>query len=392
MAFASIYCIDGSGNQNAREADKKRPIYKLEVSNGEISRVLREDRSVIDYLSEQINALKKDAAILIAADLPIGLPSNPDDVYRAIDADSFLDWLAKTQSRLKKTNGNWRESLIAKAERGETRTPLMPFVSYSNAKEIPPDKTARRLCDMMSKGESVYCLDHGPKQVGKAALQFWFDVLIDLQTQFTSRVAVWPFENTTGKQIVVAECYPAFCQRMVFQRMISKRDPLQVSKALIGLTKDVNRNHGISIETWIHAASSEDEFDMFTAALAFREKMAANEDLLKCPDNSLCRTYEGWMLGLDESSLKESVTDNHENTSKQKNQRSSARHNAPAVPVGDSNRNDQMNLGPSGARGPKGPLTSMKCYRKRHDGTQCGYEYETNAQDVFQKKCPICQL
>jgi hypothetical protein len=62
-----------------------------------------------------------------------------------------------------------------------------------------------------------------------------------------------------------------------------------------------------------------------------------------------------------------------------------------AVPIGGRNRHDQEDLGPSGTRGAKGPLHRLKCRRRGGDGAECGHEYETNTQDVFQKKCPACQ-
>jgi hypothetical protein len=74
MTIATIFCIDGSGNKNVRQADKKRPIYKLDCSSGKISRLLpNKDKSVFEFFADQIDILK-DGTTLIAADLPLGLP------------------------------------------------------------------------------------------------------------------------------------------------------------------------------------------------------------------------------------------------------------------------------------------------------------------------------
>ena len=89
-------------------------------------------------------------------------------------ADSFLTWLETTGKRLGTSGQGWRDLLIAKGV--QARSPLQPFVSIQEG-EDKAQVRHRRKCDVRSKGESVYCLDHSSKQVGRAALQFWFEVL-----------------------------------------------------------------------------------------------------------------------------------------------------------------------------------------------------------------------
>ena len=297
MRLGTVFCIDGSGNKDRQAADRKRPIYRLHVKEGAISRPLLEgDESAVQFFVRQFDDGTLPRPILIAADLPIGLPAQPSDVYEAVKVQTFLEWLDTTRKRLATSQQTWREGLIAAGV--AHRSALRPFVSIGKGEKIAAVR-AKRACDKASNAESVYCLDHGGKQVGRAALQFWFEVLWPLRERFKDRVAVWPFELCEGADIIIAECYPAECQRIVYGATVKKRQPLEVAKALTGLLQDKGRSRDIQPETWVHAASSEDEFDMFTTTLAFREMLAAGENIFWYPpDSPDCTATEGWILGL----------------------------------------------------------------------------------------------
>src|SRR4051794_822353 len=115
MRPGTVYVIDGSGNADPREADRKRPIYRLDVSVGGITRsLLPEGQSALHFLRAQIDSLQVAKPVLIAADVPIGLPAAPGDVFTAVSADSFLTWLEATEKRLGTSGQRWRDLLIAK--------------------------------------------------------------------------------------------------------------------------------------------------------------------------------------------------------------------------------------------------------------------------------------
>ncbi len=139
--------------------------------------------------------------ILIAADIPIGLPSQPSDVYKTVKAKTFLEWLGAVKGRLAADRQTWREGLIAAGV--AQRSAVRPFVSIGKGEEIGVLR-AKRACDKASNAESVYCLDHGGKQVGRAALQLWFEVLLPLRRQFQQRLAVWTFEPWDQAEVIVA--------------------------------------------------------------------------------------------------------------------------------------------------------------------------------------------
>lgn len=392
MSLGTVFCIDGSGNKNASDANRKRPIYCLDREAKVITRpVLNSNKTAVEYLKEQIDDVNVKRPVLIAADVVIGLPSAPCDVYSEIKASTFLDWLMLTDQRLKTSKASWSEGLIASSF--SERTFAKPFVSLkkrASKKEVE----AKRRCDELSGGESVYCVDHSAKQVGRASLQFWFEVLVPLRKEFHDQLAVWPFESIVDKKVIVAECYPAASQERVYGSTISKRDPLKVASALKQLEREL-KDEGVKVDigTWIHAASSEDEFDMFSTAV---HMLRTDDELLYAFPESLakCRTLEGWMLGLSDKpdTMRDSKSGRKRNSWDQSSSaRNSNNKKKLAVPIGQLNKQSQRNRGPNMNSGVMGTRYSMECERQLPNGEICGFRYETNGQDVFHKKCPSCQ-
>ncbi len=289
-----LFCIDGCGNKDARTANLKRPIYGVDLSSGCVAReILLTGESVVDFFQREIEGRTNRQPILIAADLPIGLPDARSSVYESVSAISFLDWLCKTRLRLEKTNEDWRDGLIVSSvlDRSDKR----PFVSFAKGGQASLAREKRQ-CDVVAGGESLYCVDHGGKQVGKAALQFWFEVLLPLHDMYRDELGIWPFDSLIDKRIVIAECYPAEYQRTLYGRKIKKRNSMDVAKALSNIAQDTKLNRKIALATWIYAASSEDEFDMFSTAIALRDLFVGIKDLFWHP--SECAEMEGWILGL----------------------------------------------------------------------------------------------
>ena len=377
--FAKIFCIDGSGNKNQRDADLKRPIYCVSTSERSISRFDLKGDSALTIFTEHCKSASMENRILIAADVVIGLPAQPETPW--CSHNSFPNWLEATYERIGKRD--WRDVLIANDL--SQSSAQQPFVKV---KKGTKDKIAhKRLCDKITNGESVYCIDSGAQQVGRASLQFWFEVLMPFRKNYPDQVAIWPFESIEEKAIVVAECYPTANQADLDLPKKIKRNAPKVVDAILSL-RDQKEAITIDERTWFHAVSSEDEYDTFTTAYSFAKRNDVSA-LLHCPTEkelSFVRTHEGWMLGLrhpTNPASGENIEGVQERSTKKK----------PAKltnGVGQRNRNEQENLGPSGHRGPKGPMVSMIC-RRMNQGVECGKKYETNPQDVFQKKCPKCQ-
>jgi hypothetical protein len=313
---------------------------------------------------------------LIAADVVLGLPGEPTFLWG--NCKSFPEWLDTTKTRIGKSN--WRNEVIADSLADQSSARPFVKVEAKTKKQI----AFKRLCDEVAGGESVYCIDSGAKQVGRASLQFWFEVLMPLKLAFSDQVAIWPFESDEDKSIVVAECYPTASQKDLNLPAGIKRNAPKVVEAVLGLRRS-NSGIQISDSTWFHAVSSEDEYDTFTTAYAFA-KRGDVADLMWFPNGpefDFVRTHEGWMLGLRETAKPEKAA-RKSSSSRRGTGRSTK------IGVGQRNRNEQENLGPVSSGENKGRRISMKC-RKMNGTTECGHQYETNPQDVFQKKCPVCQ-
>jgi len=291
--FTTVLCVDGSANDPG-----KRPVYRIEPdlhqktvyrcthADGVLS-VIKEDVANEQSNRPQVNAdaEKRKRRTLITADVPIGLPTDFPEVYQ--DFDGFVSWLFAE-------NRNWQQMVCTSIgeQKGE-----QPFVTCKKGEKKLTGKFPLRQCDKLAKAESVYwCL--GPKQVGKAALQFWRETLVPLKAHFGDRLAVWPFQKIEDRHdVVVAECYPASFIMSVWNRRVKKTDALDRVAAL-----DARRASLLElcdIKTLLHAASSEDEFDMFTTAVALAEALRSKKDVLAFPQ--LAVPFEGWMLLLPDA-------------------------------------------------------------------------------------------
>lgn len=300
-----IYVVDGSGDKNRRQAERKRPIYELDLQSMSIRRLLpSKGQSTREVFQSALAELSHDESALIAADVPIGIPAEPRDVYESIGETDFIGWLEAIASshsgREQGAEFNWRDELIANGVANRSAT--QPFVSLGKG-EKRGGWDGKRQCDLAAGAESIYCVDHGAKQVGKAALQFWWEVMIPIRQQHAGETAIWPFEDPQQARITFAECYPALCHRHVFGSGVSKRNPIAVATALIDLQSQNELTVGVETPTWIHAASSEDEFDMFTTAIAMASFAQSGKDLFACPDSDSIREIEGWIIGLDQNAL-----------------------------------------------------------------------------------------
>ncbi len=293
MRFETVFCIDGSGEKNQERAKVKRPIYRLDVKRRKITRENNEE-SGLSFFTRQIKGMSVPKPILVVVDCPIGLPVQPRDVHSG--NQTFLEWLESTARRLPNEEA-WRDRLIAKGIGDRSKS--KPFVEHRKGEE-KKEIYGRRKCDEESNGESVYFL-LGSKQVGKAALQFWFEVLQPLRERFQNRLVVWPFESLRNGDIVVAECYPALYVKPVYgSRISNKGNKTEREKALSHLRANNRARCEVTNKTWNDAASSDHSFDMFTTAYYILQEMdKGRENILLYPkDNLECETIEGWMLGL----------------------------------------------------------------------------------------------
>lgn len=277
--FEQIYAVDGSGA--AKGAERKRPVYRLTPADGTIS-WSEATSGLLSFVREKVLGSDGGPALL-AVDVPIGLPEGFAEVYAG--HASFVDWLLAAQRA--------RADLIADGVASQCAT--KPFVQVRKNDKKNDGRFPLRRCDAISGAESVYwCV--GGKQVGKAAMQFWLDVLVPLLVEHPKDVAVWPFEDVAGKKLVVAECYPGLIGKRVWGRKVVKSSPSDVAEAV---ASSDNARDGTDERTRLHAASSEDDFDAFSVCLAIRKALRDGLNVLAAPD--CARPHEGWILLLDDN-------------------------------------------------------------------------------------------
>lgn len=277
-SFTDVYCIDGSGSK--ARGTHKRPIYRLQSASGRIERCVPE-ASTLSFFDILARASRPEAPVLLAVDVPLGLPLGFSEVYAG--SAGFLEWLDARGS-----DADWSSLLAATTA---AQTSKAPFVCTATKGDKARGIFPMRRCDALTNAESVYwCI--GGKQVGRAALQFWFELLQPLRRAH-AQVAVWPFDDLSNAAFVVAECYPGFLTPTTWRRRVVKTNPVEVVKAIASLAEEPT----IAARTRLHAVSSEDEFDMFTTALAMRAALRAGRDLLAAPADA--GPYEGWIALLE---------------------------------------------------------------------------------------------
>lgn len=92
--FKHIFCIDGSGNNDQRAADPKRPIYRVAVAAHEVMRIGLNGDTAFAFFRDQCTNPFHDNRILIAADVAIGFPSKQDFPWG--NTKTFPNWLHET--------------------------------------------------------------------------------------------------------------------------------------------------------------------------------------------------------------------------------------------------------------------------------------------------------
>jgi hypothetical protein len=172
-----------------------------------------------------------DACVLVGFDFPIGLPA------RYAEATGVRDFLALLP-RLGR--GEWADFYEVAGVPGEVRArrPFYPkrpggtnYRQLLDALGAARIDELRRRCELGSPPASPLFWTLGPRQVGKAAIQGWRDVLAPAVREARADIAFWPFAGRLDQlfapsRIVVAETYPAAYYRMLgigFGRGESKR-------------------------------------------------------------------------------------------------------------------------------------------------------------------------
>jgi hypothetical protein len=195
---------------------------------------------------------------------------------------------------------------------GTTKQQLLDGLGLHSAEEL------LRLCDRATATRDNACeifWTLGAKQVGRAAIQGWRDLLAPAVR--TGSITIWPFDGElpvllASGRITVLEAYPAETYgHLGLTRGFGKRTREGRRSQASAILSWCERN-GVALQPELaagvetgfgDASSGEDIFDSFVGLLGMIEAVC---DPNRCvaPDDPAVRDIEGWTLGTDPASIR----------------------------------------------------------------------------------------
>lgn len=265
-------------------------------------------RTLLEHLR---GAAREVGAILVGFDFPIGLP---EGYARRAGARRFLDLLPELG------RGEWAEfyQIAEWPTEISLRRPFYPYRPGGTRKRhlfdalgVESEVDLLRRCERAYTGRdaaSSLFWTLGPRQVGRAAIIGWREVLAPALA--SDDVVVWPFQGqlhdliATGRT-VVTETYPAEFYRHFgitldpgkrYQRARRAAAP-----ALMGWADDAGVEPSCEMREVIEdgfgdSPSGEDDFDA-TVGLFGMLNVVLGRRRPGDPDDERVRDVEGWMLG-----------------------------------------------------------------------------------------------
>ena len=251
---------------------------------------------------------------LLGLDFPIGLPA----AYAArAGAEAFLDWA-------RGLGAPPYEAFFSPAELAREIAIHRPFypahvrrrgdarqAELCAALGVAGIDALKRTCERARPGrraaEALFWTV-GRKQVGKAALAGWRDVVLPALRD--GRAKLWPFHGRLAALpgpgvVVLAEIYPADTYRRVGIPRVSKRAPRSRREACAALVRwlaaaGVSASHRLSAQLaqgFGPRPDGEDPFDAVVALLGMLDVVLGRTALHE-PEDPIIREVEGWILGL----------------------------------------------------------------------------------------------
>ena len=271
-------------------------------------------------LLNRLNACSRGGCVLLGFDFPIGLPAA---YCQRAGINSFLNILPALG------NGCWSEFYEVATDRSQIgfRRPFYPHAPGGrsqqhllNALNVKDMRDLLRECELATKARtaaSPLFWTLGAKQVGRAAIAGWRDVLAPAMRDNEPRVKLWPFAGALDKllassQIVIVESYPAeACVQIGLGapgRGWSKRN--QADRQRFSPTvQNWAQVHGIGLEASLVALLDQgfgsspfgdDMFDAVVGLFGMLDVIQGN-DSYDAPAGAEVQTVEGWIFGLPEA-------------------------------------------------------------------------------------------
>jgi len=256
----------------------------------------------------------RERAAIVGLDLAIGLPAS---YARRAGVPAFVPWAlglgVPPWDRFASPAFASRELSIHRPfyPAGAIRAGEARRAELCAALGVPDMDALRRACDRARPGrraaEALFWT-LGGKQVGKAALAGWRDVVQPALRE--GRAVVWPFQGRLAAllrpgAVVLAEVYPADANFRLGIPRVSKRAPRSRREACAALVRWVAAA-GISPSRRLRAQlaegfgprpDGEDPFDAIVALLGMLDVVLGRTALHE-PEDPIVRKVEGWILGL----------------------------------------------------------------------------------------------
>jgi hypothetical protein len=263
-------------------------------------------------LLKRLEAEAGDGPILLGFNFPIGLP-------RAYAKQEGIEHFV---AALTSFEDGFYDVATQKGEISLKR----PFYPYSPGGRSQQDlvkglnltwRELLRRCDRASGARPEACTlfwTHGPKQVGKAAITGWRDLLTPALRDGLD-LGLWPFDGRLDKllarhRFVVAETYPAEFYRHLKLKMAGGKGKQEVRQANAGRLLEWATKAGVDLEGCLidqirdgfgAAARGDDRFDAVVGLFGMLNVVLGNRKSGEPDDDDSVRRVEGWILGQDAS-------------------------------------------------------------------------------------------
>jgi hypothetical protein len=254
----------------------------------------------VDPIAE---ATRDGTSALVGFDFPIGLPA----AYASrVGVESFVDFLPSLGA------GDWRDFFVPAATPeeislgrpfyprrpgGTSHRHLLDALGFASMNEL------RRKCELPHDGRGaaeVLFWTLGPKQVGRAAIAGWRDVLIP----HLANIRLWPFAGSLDKLLaaggaaVVCETYPSeFYGHLGLPRAKTAASRAAAASALVSAASelDVELDGAARVEI-DRGFVNDDAYDAFVGLLGMINVVSGRRAAAPELPDALVRV-EGWILG-----------------------------------------------------------------------------------------------
>ncbi len=257
-------------------------------------------------------------AVLIGFDFPIGLPRA---YANRIGVETF-------RSATGAFGREECENFYHVSSQPTLREPFYPPPTQERARYskeelwkalgIRQSELLRRCDERTANRGAAECLfwTIGGKQVGRAAIIGWRDVIAPA----LDSILIWPFDGNLDRLfessgVVIAEIYPAeACCHLnlnigskIGRSKRRRADRRSVASAILACTSN-EIEISEPARSWIEwGFLDEDDFDAMVGLLSMLMNVTG-ETVFRAPDDPSVRQIEGWILGLDESTLSSRIT------------------------------------------------------------------------------------